>query len=36
MLGPEAIDEVHRYLERMPDRQILDFLVQHFIAEVNW
>ena len=35
-LTPEAADEVHRTIERIPDRQILDFLVQYFAAEVNW
>ncbi|KAH3903881.1 hypothetical protein HBH56_243880 [Parastagonospora nodorum] len=35
-LSPEAVDEVHRNLEQMPNRQILDILVQHFAAEVNW
>jgi hypothetical protein len=23
-------------MERMPDRQILDFLVQFFVTEINW
>ncbi|KAL9633315.1 MAG: hypothetical protein Q9204_003447 [Flavoplaca sp. TL-2023a] len=35
-LTAEAVDEVHRNIEEIPDRQILDFLVQFFIAEVNW
>ncbi|KAK0662962.1 hypothetical protein QBC41DRAFT_340543 [Cercophora samala] len=35
-LSPESTDDVHRILERMPDRQILDFLVQYFRTEVNW
>ena len=35
-LPPEAVDEVHRNIERIPDRQILDFLVQFFVGEVNW
>ncbi|KAI1773030.1 hypothetical protein F4818DRAFT_424658 [Hypoxylon cercidicola] len=35
-LLPEAVDEVQRNVERMPDRQILDFVVQYFAAEVNW
>ncbi|KAK3291707.1 uncharacterized protein B0H64DRAFT_239296 [Chaetomium fimeti] len=35
-LSPEAADEVHRNMERMPDHQIVDFLVQYFVAEVNW
>ncbi|CRG92720.1 Pyrimidine pathway regulatory protein 1 [Talaromyces islandicus] len=34
-LTPEAAEEVHRIVERMPDRQILDFLVKYFAAEVN-
>ncbi|KAL8778731.1 MAG: hypothetical protein Q9213_007270 [Squamulea squamosa] len=35
-LTPEAVDEVHHNIERFPERQILDFLVQFFVAEVNW
>ncbi|KAF1960022.1 hypothetical protein CC80DRAFT_523240 [Byssothecium circinans] len=35
-LNPKAADDVHRILERVPDQQILDFLVQYFVAEVNW
>ncbi|KAK4671973.1 LOW QUALITY PROTEIN: hypothetical protein QC764_610370 [Podospora pseudoanserina] len=35
-LSPESTDDVHRILERIPDRQILDFLVQYFRTEVNW
>ncbi|KAK0726267.1 hypothetical protein B0T21DRAFT_31547 [Apiosordaria backusii] len=36
MLTPESVDDVHRILERIPDRQILDFLIQYFRTEVNW
>ena len=32
----DVADAVQRDIERMPDRQILDFLVQYFVAEVNW
>ncbi|KAF2799144.1 hypothetical protein K505DRAFT_346071 [Melanomma pulvis-pyrius CBS 109.77] len=32
----DASDEVQRNIERFPDRPILDFLVQYFVAEVNW
>ncbi|KAG9234590.1 hypothetical protein BJ875DRAFT_423692 [Amylocarpus encephaloides] len=32
----EAADEVHRHMEQMPDRPILDFLIRYFVAEVNW
>ncbi|KXX82891.1 hypothetical protein MMYC01_200637 [Madurella mycetomatis] len=35
-LIPEAAEEVHRILKQMPDRKILDFLVQYFVTEVNW
>lgn len=35
-LSPEVADEIYRNMERMPDRQVVDFLVQYFIAEVNW
>ncbi len=35
-LTPEAADEVHRRIECMPDRRILDFLVQFFVEEINW
>ncbi|GAB1311031.1 Transcription factor domain-containing protein [Madurella fahalii] len=35
-LIPEAAEEVHRILKRMPDPKILDFLVQYFVTEVNW
>lgn len=38
--GPEVDDDtakkVRQIATRMPDRPILDFLVQYFIAEVNW
>lgn len=29
-------DTIQRELGRMPDRQILDFLVQYFVSELNW
>ncbi|KAI0382392.1 hypothetical protein F5Y04DRAFT_45580 [Hypomontagnella monticulosa] len=35
-LPPDAADEVQRNIERMPDRQILDFLIRYFVSEVNW
>ena len=35
-ITPEAVDEIHRHIERMPNRQIMDFLMQFFVAEVNW
>lgn len=35
-LTPEAADEVQRNIECMPDRRILDFLVQFFVEEINW
>lgn len=38
--GPEVDDDtakkVRQIASRMPDRPILDFLVQYFIAEVDW
>ncbi|KAJ5788729.1 hypothetical protein N7457_003719 [Penicillium paradoxum] len=33
---PSAWDTIHRELDIMPDRQILDFLVQYFVCELNW
>ncbi|KAK1595298.1 uncharacterized protein LY79DRAFT_511381 [Colletotrichum navitas] len=35
-LGPEAASEVLRVIERMPDRQVLDFLVYFFATELCW
>ncbi|KAI9690331.1 MAG: hypothetical protein M1822_009292 [Bathelium mastoideum] len=35
-LTPEAVEEAHSNIDRIPERQILDFLVQYFVAEVNW
>ncbi|OTA64770.1 hypothetical protein K449DRAFT_327714 [Hypoxylon sp. EC38] len=35
-LFPESVEEVQRNIERIPDRQILDFLVNYFVAEINW
>ena len=34
--SPSIWDTIQRELERMPDRQILDFLVQYFVYELNW
>ncbi|XXG99915.1 hypothetical protein Hte_006256 [Hypoxylon texense] len=31
-----AIDEAKRNIERMPDRPILDFLVQYFVSDITW
>ncbi|KAB8291219.1 hypothetical protein EYC80_009906 [Monilinia laxa] len=35
-LDPEVAEEVYRNIERIPDRGVLDFLVQYFVAEVHW
>ncbi|KAK4194566.1 hypothetical protein QBC40DRAFT_290557 [Triangularia verruculosa] len=35
-LTPESVENVHRVLESIPDRQVLDFLIQYFRTEVNW
>lgn len=35
-LPPEAAEEVRHNIARIPDRQILDFLVKYFVAEVSW
>lgn len=32
----DASDEIKRCVEQVPDRQILDFLVQYFVNEVDW
>ncbi|KAK1143243.1 hypothetical protein N8T08_006943 [Aspergillus melleus] len=32
----DASDEIKRCVERIPDRQILDFLLQYFVNEVDW
>ncbi|KAH8199350.1 hypothetical protein TruAng_006482 [Truncatella angustata] len=32
----EAVERVKRLMKRLPDRSILDFLIQHFLAEVDW
>jgi len=32
----EASPEVLEQMKRMPDRQICDFLVQHYVDEVHW
>ncbi|KAL5044236.1 hypothetical protein BDW71DRAFT_186282 [Aspergillus fruticulosus] len=31
-----VLEKVKRDLERMPRREIIDFLVQYFVAELNW
>ncbi|KAI2615589.1 hypothetical protein GGR54DRAFT_611903 [Hypoxylon sp. NC1633] len=36
IIGEGVADEVKRNIERMPDRPILDFLVQYFVSDVNW
>ncbi|EFX02775.1 hypothetical protein CMQ_2704 [Grosmannia clavigera kw1407] len=36
VLLPEASEEVQRHIRRMPDRQIIDFLMQFYVAEVHW
>ncbi len=35
-VSPYIIDKIERDLERMPHRQVLDFLVQYFVSELNW
>ncbi|KAF3809598.1 putative transcription factor sol4 [Colletotrichum gloeosporioides] len=32
----ESLEEVEDQTERMPDRQILDFLVQYYVMEIHW
>ncbi|MCJ1431697.1 hypothetical protein MMC27_001052 [Xylographa pallens] len=32
----DVVDSVQRDIERMFDRHIFDFLVQYFVAEINW
>lgn len=34
--SPSIWETIQRELGRMPDRQILDFLVQYFVYELNW
>ncbi|KAJ5602578.1 hypothetical protein N7537_005534, partial [Penicillium hordei] len=34
--SPSTWDTVHCELDPMPDRQIMDFLVQSFVRELNW
>ncbi|KAJ5197411.1 hypothetical protein N7449_007890 [Penicillium cf. viridicatum] len=34
--SPSTWDTIHRELDLMPDRQIIDFLVQYFVNELNW
>ncbi|PVH99812.1 hypothetical protein DM02DRAFT_642767 [Periconia macrospinosa] len=33
---PGVIEYVQSDLEKMPQRQILDFLIQYFVSELNW
>ncbi|KAI8241807.1 hypothetical protein K4K55_011791 [Colletotrichum sp. SAR 10_96] len=35
-LGPEAASELLGVIERMPDRQVMDFLVYFFATEICW
>ena len=35
-MPPSVTESVRRLIERVPDRQIIDFLVQFFVAEINW
>ncbi|KAH8728601.1 hypothetical protein GQ44DRAFT_608737 [Phaeosphaeriaceae sp. PMI808] len=35
-IKPNISEEIQRCMAGMPDRQILDFLVQHHIKEVHW
>jgi hypothetical protein len=35
-VSKEAEDLIHRALNMMPSRHIIDFLVQDFVTEVNW
>ncbi|KAH7635585.1 hypothetical protein B0T09DRAFT_354025 [Sordaria sp. MPI-SDFR-AT-0083] len=36
LLIPEAAEDVHRLMCDIPDRQIIDFLVQFFLVHVPW
>ncbi|KAL7623511.1 hypothetical protein AAE478_007194 [Parahypoxylon ruwenzoriense] len=36
ILPPDVATAAQRSIERMPDRRIIDFLVQYYVAEVNW
>ncbi|EGZ72590.1 hypothetical protein NEUTE2DRAFT_126973 [Neurospora tetrasperma FGSC 2509] len=36
VLVAEAAEDVHRVMRDIPDRQIIDFLVQFFVREISW
>lgn len=36
VLAAEAAEDVHRVMRDIPDRQIIDFLVQFFVREISW
>lgn len=36
VLVPEAAEDVHHIMRDIPDRQIIDFLVQFFVREISW
>lgn len=36
VLPPDTITEVQNTLERMPDRPVVDFLIQYYVAQVHW
>lgn len=35
-LTSEAIEEGHRIVEHLPDRPIMDYLVDFYVAEIAW
>lgn len=35
-LTSDAIEEGHRIVEHLPDRPIMDYLVDFFVAEIAW
>ena len=35
-LPQDVADAVRQNIERLPERHVLDSLVQYFVAEVNW
>jgi hypothetical protein len=34
--APYVLESIHQDFLRMPHRNVLDFLVQYFIHELNW
>jgi hypothetical protein len=32
----EAFDEIQGVVQKLPDRGIVDFLVQYYVTEVHW